>query len=84
MSELSKSDVVAILGPRLSDVVIAEIISTGIDKDELITARARVLRDRAAHDPGPKLPPGRFAQVVDILERLRGNGQLREAGTTSE
>jgi len=84
MSELSKSDVVAILGPRLSDVVIAEIVSTGIDKDELIAVKARVLRDRAAHDPGPKLTPGRFAQVVDILERLRRSGQLREAGTTSE
>ena len=84
MSELSKSDVVAVLGNRLSDTVIAEIVATGITRDELVTAKERVLRDRAAHDPGPKLTPGRFAQVVDILERIRKTGQLREGGTTSE
>jgi hypothetical protein len=73
MSELSRDEVVAILGP-LSDVVVAEVIATGITKDELVAARARVVRDRKTHDPGPPLEPGRFAKVVEILERLHEHG----------
>jgi hypothetical protein len=84
MSELSKSDVVRILGPKLSDAAIAEIIATGITPDELASAKARVLRDRAAHDPGPKLEPGHVAKVVDILERLRQAGIFGEAGSKLE
>ena len=34
MAELSRDEVVGVLG-RLSDVIIAEIIATGITKDEL-------------------------------------------------
>jgi hypothetical protein len=81
MSELSRNEVVAILGP-LSDAIVAEIIATGIDKEELVAARARVVRDRKAHDPGPPLEPGRFAQVVEILERLREHGIV--GGSTLE
>jgi hypothetical protein len=84
MSELSKSDVVRILGPKLSDAAIAEIIATGITPDELASAKARVLRDRAAHNPGPKLEPGHVAKVVDILERLRQAGIFGEAGSKLE
>ena len=81
MSELSRNEVVAILGP-LSDAIVAEIIATGIDKEELVAARARVVRDRKAHRPGPPLEPGRFAQVVEILERLREHGIV--GGSTLE
>jgi hypothetical protein len=84
MSELSKSDVVRILGPRLGDAAIAEIIGTGITEDELVMAKERVLRDRAAHNPGPKLEPGHVARVVDILERLRQQGFFGEAGSKLE
>ena len=84
MSELSRSDVVRILGPRLSDAAIAEIIATGITEGELVSARERVLRDRKAHDPGPKLEPGHFGKVVDILERLRAAGIFGESGSTLE
>ena len=84
MSELSKSDVVRMLGPRLSDSAVAEIIATGISEPELAVAKQRVLRDRAAHDPGPKLEPGHVAKVVDILERLRSAGLLGEAGSKLE
>ena len=52
MAELSRDEVVEDLG-RLSDVIIAEIIATGITKDELAAARERVVRDRKAHNPGP-------------------------------
>jgi hypothetical protein len=81
MSELSKADVISVLGPRLSDAAIAEIIATGISPDELVAARDRVLRDRAAHDPGPPLEPSRMAEVVEILEGMHANGLLGEAGS---
>jgi hypothetical protein len=83
MTELSRDEVVEILGPR-SDAVVAEIIATGISKNELMRAYDRVVRDRKAHDPGPPLEPGRFARVVDILERSRARGLLGEAGSTME
>jgi uncharacterized membrane protein len=83
MAELSRDEVVEVLG-RLSDVIIAEIIATGITKDELAAARERVVTDRKAHNPGPPLEPGPFAQVVDILERSPGRGILGEAGSTLE
>ena len=59
MAELSRDEVVEVLG-RLSDVIIAEIIATGITKDELAAARERVVTDRKAHNPGPPLEPGTF------------------------
>ena len=81
MSELSRDEVVAVLGPKLSDVVVAEIIGTGITKNELVQALARVVRDQKAHDPGERMFPGHIASVVDILERLNERGLLKEAGS---
>jgi hypothetical protein len=40
------------------------------------------VRDRKAHNPGPPLEPGPFAQVVDILER--SHGLWNERGSTLE
>lgn len=84
MSELSRDDVVGILGPRLSDVVIAEIIGTGITPDELKLARARVVQDIKTHHAGPGLKAGHISKVVDILERLHSRGLLGEAGSSLE
>jgi hypothetical protein len=83
MAELSRDEVAGILG-HVSDVIIAEIIATGITKDDLAAAYQRAVRDRKAHNPGPPLEPGPFALVVDILERSRGRGILGEAGSTLE
>jgi hypothetical protein len=83
MSELSRDEVVAILGTK-SDVIAAEVIATGITRDELVAAHDRVVRGRKAHNPGPPLEPGRFAKVVDILERAHARGILGEAGSTLE
>jgi hypothetical protein len=83
MSELSYDDVVEVLGP-ISDVVVAEIIATGITRNELLAARDRVVRHWKTHDPGPPLEPGPFARVVKILERLRRRGILGDAGSTLE
>jgi hypothetical protein len=79
MAELSRDEIVEILGP-VSDAIAAEIIATGISKEELIAARDRVVRDRKGHDPGPPLEPGPIAEVVDILERTKG--LLGESGST--
>jgi uncharacterized Fe-S cluster-containing radical SAM superfamily enzyme len=79
MAELSRDEVIEILGP-VGDVIAAEIIATGIGKAELVAAHDRVIKDRKAHNPGAPLEPGPFAQVVDILERSRG--LFGEAGST--
>lgn len=81
MSELSRDDVVAIVG-AVGDAAVAEIIGTGISKDVLIAARDRVVKDHKAHDPGPPVDPGPFSQVIVILERLHRRGLLGEAGST--
>jgi hypothetical protein len=83
MAELSPAEVVELLGP-ISDVVIAEIIGTGVSKAELAAAHDRVVKDHKGHDPGPPLEPGPLARVVDILERSRRRGILGEAGSTME
>lgn len=83
MAELSRDEVVELLGP-IGDVIIAEIIATGISKAELVAAHDRVVKDLKTHDPGPPLEPGPFARVVDIIERSRGRGILGEAGSTLE
>ena len=82
MSELSRTEVVTVLGREVSDAVVAEIIGTGVTANELAAARDRALRDHKAHDPGPALEPGRFARAVEILERLHGRGVVGEGGST--
>lgn len=83
MAELSRDEVVAIVG-GIGDAAIAEIIATGITKDELIAAHGRVVSDRNARNPGPPLEPGHITKAVEILERLRARGILGEAGSTLE
>jgi hypothetical protein len=81
MAELSRAEVATVVG-EIGDPAIAEIIATGITKEELIAAHDRVVRDRNADNPGPPLEPGRIAKAVEILERLRARGILGEAGST--
>jgi hypothetical protein len=84
MAELSEDEVRSVLGPRVGDVLAAEIIATGVTKAELQAAYDRVVKDRKAHDPGPPVEPGRFGSVVDILSSLRERGMFGEAGSTLE
>lgn len=83
MAELSADEVRAVVGP-VSDIVVAEIIATGITQTKLAAAWARVKQDRQQHDPGPTMEPGPFAVVVDILERLGHEGGLGDAGSRLE
>ena len=83
MAELWRDEVVEVLG-RLSDVIIAEIIATGITKDELKVAYDRVVKDLKTHDHGPALEPGHVAKVVAILKHLRSQGIFGAAGSRLE
>src|SRR5262245_51867110 len=67
MAEISRDDIVAVLGP-LDDNVVAQIIATRVNKEGLIAAHKRILEDRERHDPGPPLEPGPVARVIEILE----------------
>jgi hypothetical protein len=69
MAELSRDEIVAILGP-LNDNVVAEIIATRVTKEGLMAAHTRILEDHEKHDPGPPLEPGPVARVIEILERI--------------
>jgi hypothetical protein len=82
MTELTRDDVVEVLG-RVSDAVAADIIATGVTKDELVVARDHVIRQRKSHNPGPSLEPGPMAHAIEILER-RAKGVLGEGGSTLE
>jgi hypothetical protein len=82
MTELTRDDVVEVLG-QVGDAVVADIIATGVTKDQLVVVRDRVVRQRKSHNPGPPLDPGPMAHAVEILER-RTKGLLGEGGSTLE
>ena len=84
MSELSRNEVVAILGPHVGDALVAEIIATGITKDELKIAYDRVVMETRTHDHSVALEPGHIARVVGILESLRSQGLFGAAGSRLE
>ena len=76
MAELSRDEVVEVLG-RLSDVIIAEIIATGITKDELAAARERVVTGPESPQSGSALrawtfrPGRRYPRAIAWPRDLR-------------
>jgi hypothetical protein len=68
MSELTADEIRAAVHP-LDDAVVAEIIATGVDHDELVQACHFFARDRKSEYPHP-VPKGRIGHVVSILERI--------------
>ena len=78
MSELSRDEVVEILGP-VGDAMAAEIIATGISKEGLVAAHDRVVRDRKAHNPGARTGSWSFRQGgrhPGAIARASGRGRL--------
>ena len=67
MAELSRDDVVMILGRPLSDAVIAEIIATGVTKDELAAARDRASGSTPVYEP----PVGASFAVSNSVSVIR-------------
>jgi hypothetical protein len=70
MSDISRDDVIAKFGP-LDDVVVAEIIGTGVTPEDMELARAWIARDAAATTARERPPPGPIGRVIDIVERVR-------------
>lgn len=66
---LTRQEVIAAVGP-VDDVVIAQIIGTGATPQELAEARAWMASDEALVNAGRRLPSGRVAEVLTVLERL--------------
>ena len=81
MSELSRDEVIEILGP-VGDAMVAEIIATGITKEGLVAAHDRVVRDRKAHNPGADWTPALMPRW-SIFWSDRA-GCLGEGGSTLE
>lgn len=82
MSELSRDEVTAELGP-MDDAVAAEIIATGIGKSQLAQVKARFMADSkdGTMEPLETDPVGR---VIGILERVAWEplrGPFGEAGS---
>ena len=70
MSELSRDEVLSVLGP-MDDVVVAEIIGTGATLDDLKLARVEIHKDEAGANPESRLPLGTVGRVIEIVERVR-------------
>jgi hypothetical protein len=68
MSELSRHEVLAAVHP-IDDAVVAEIIATGANHDELVQACHLFAKERHLKAPH-EVPRGRVGHVVSILERI--------------
>jgi formylmethanofuran:tetrahydromethanopterin formyltransferase len=83
MSDLTRDEVLAAVHP-VDDATIAEIIATGVDRDELVQACRFYAKDRTVRTP-EDVPRGRVGRVVSILERAEAEVKeswLREFGST--
>ena len=75
MSDLTRDEVLAAVHP-IDDATVAEIIATGVDRDELRQACHFYAKDRASRTP-EDVPRGRVGRVVSILERAEA--QVKES-----
>ena len=85
MSELSRDQVLALVHP-LDDATIAEIIATGVTRDELKKACAFYKSEKKQH-AHHDIPLGRVGRVISILERVGASireSPLGEGGSTLE
>ncbi len=86
MMGLTRQDVIAALGP-VDDLVVAEIIATGITASELAQARAWIANDEALVNAGHALPSGRVGRVIEVLERIESQpetGAAEDVGSVLE
>lgn len=69
MSELTRDQILAAVHP-IDDAVVAEIIATGANHDELVEACHIFAKERKLRSPHD-VPKGRVGHVVAILERIQ-------------
>lgn len=82
MSDLTRGQVLALAHP-LDDATIAEIIATGVTRDEFKQACAFYARDKKKHAHAD-VPVGRVGDVISLLERAGASvhdSVLGEAGS---
>ncbi|MBY5368151.1 hypothetical protein HFO98_19740 [Rhizobium leguminosarum] len=65
--DLSSEDVIAVLGP-VDETLVADILATGASVRDLAEAWAWVNADEALMNEGRRLPAGKVAELVDLLE----------------
>ncbi|MBY5334972.1 hypothetical protein HFO99_13675 [Rhizobium leguminosarum] len=65
--DLSSEDVIAVLGP-VDETLVADILATGASVRDLAEAWAWVNADEALLNEGRRLPAGKVAELVDLLE----------------
>lgn len=66
---LTRDDVRILVGP-VDDIVAAEIVGTGATREELARAFAWVENNEPMLNEGRRLPTGREARLVEILEEI--------------
>lgn len=65
--DLSSENIIAVLGP-VDETLVADILATGASVRDLAEAWAWVNADEALVNEGRKLPTGKVAELVDLLE----------------
>ncbi|CAN7747392.1 hypothetical protein [Rhizobium leguminosarum] len=65
--DLSSEDVFVVLGP-VDETLLADILATGASVRDLAEAWAWVNADEALMNEGRRLPAGKVAELVDLLE----------------
>ncbi|CDN57824.1 Hypothetical protein RG1141_PA09920 (plasmid) [Neorhizobium galegae bv. officinalis bv. officinalis str. HAMBI 1141] len=65
--DLSSENIIAVLGP-VDETLVADILATGASVRDLAEAWAWVNADEALMNEGRKLPTGKVAELVDLLE----------------
>lgn len=63
---LTRQDVVAVLGP-VDETLVAQVIATGANAQELARAWAWVNSEEALIGEGRRLPSGKVAELIDLL-----------------
>jgi hypothetical protein len=77
MQRITREDVVRTVGD-VDDAVIAEIIGTGANIEELAEAQAWINNDEPLVNAGRALPSGRIGALVDILDEIEASDDDRE------
>lgn len=67
MSALTRESVVRVLGP-VDDQLVAELLSTHADEQELRAARHWLMNDEAALNEAGSFPRARVGKLIEILE----------------
>jgi hypothetical protein len=64
---MTSDDVIAVLGP-VDETLVADVIATGATQAELAEAFAWANNDEALMGEGRRLPMGRTAVLIDLLD----------------